>query len=700
MSLPPVHPLATSTASGLAPFGDPTSVAVVGASADPAKWGYWIARGAVTGQHRRDVWLVNRAGGEMFGTAVHTDLAELPGIPELVVICVPAAVVHTVVDQALAMGARGFLIITAGVSDEAALVARIHAHGARVVGPNSLGLVDTSTDLDLAWGHFEPGAMAIVSQSGQLGSEIADLAARSGIGVSRFISVGNQIDVRAGELLDDLVEHEATRLVAVYLESFAGGEQLVATLRRLRAAGKHTIVLAAGASEASRRLAASHTGSMTSTLDLVDAACRAAGAIRVATPTALVHLASLLLAARLPAGPRVAVVSDSGGQGGVAADAIAAAGLRTPEFSPALQQTLEQMLPVGAAVSNPIDLAGAGEADMNTYADLCELLVGSGEVDAVLVSGYFGCYGANTPSVAAAELAVADRLGALAAASDAPVLVHSMSAGSATVHHLRAHHVPTFAGVEQAVQALGHAHALAAHPGRARTAVTPRGIGTGPGYWAARSTLTDIGVALPAAALVGSPDDARAAAATLNGPFVLKAGWLAHKSEHGGVVLGLADADALEAAYVEMHGRLGDGEYVVEEQDRRRDVVEVLVGARRDRDFGPTITVGAGGTEAELWKDVVTELAPLDRAAALRMLTSLRSHALLTGWRGRPAVDIDGLADLLVAVAGAICADETIEELEINPIRVAPDGPLAVDGLITFVDPSAQVIAAEEMVNA
>lgn len=700
MSHPPANTLTVSTARGLSPFRDPASVAVVGASADPAKWGYWIARGAVMGKHRRDVWLVNRAGGDMFGTPVHADLADLPGIPELVAVCVPAGAVHAVVDQALALGAQGFLIITAGVTDDAALVERIHAHGARVVGPNSLGLVDTSTDLDLAWGHFEPGPMAIVSQSGQLGSEIAELAARSGIGVSRFISVGNQIDVRAGELLDDLVDHDSTRLVAVYLESFAGGEHLVETLRRLRAAGKHTIVLATGASEASRRLAASHTGSLTSALDLVDAACRTAGAIRVGTPTELVHLARFLLAAPLPAGPRVAVVSDSGGQGGVAADAVAAAGLRTPEFSPALQRSLSQMLPVGAAVSNPIDLAGAGEADINAYADLCERLVGSGEVDAVLVSGYFGCYGANTPSVEAAELAVAERLGALAARSEAPILVHSMSADSATVRHLRARDVPTFGGVEQAVQALGHARTLAAHPGRARTDVTPRGIGARPGYWAARAALTEIGVPLPAAALVASPEDAASAAVTLTAPYVLKAGWLAHKSEHGGVVLALADAAALEAAFVEMHGRLGDGEYVVEEQDRRADVVEVLVGARRDRDFGPTITVGAGGTEAELWRDVATELAPLDRAAALRMLQSLRSHALLEGWRGRPAVDIDGLADLLVAVADALCADEEIEELEINPVRVAPSGPLAVDGLITFAGSGVGAGHAEERVEA
>ncbi|WP_313404514.1 acetate--CoA ligase family protein [Aeromicrobium sp.] len=673
-------------------FGDPDSVAVVGASNDPAKWGYWLARGALAGRERRSVWLVNRADGHVLGQETRPNVSSLPGVPELVVVCVPPAHVAAVVDESLTLGAKGFLIITAGVPEADALAARIRGAGARLIGPNSLGLVDASTDLDLAWGHFSAGNLAIVSQSGQLGSEIANLAARSGLGVSRFVSVGNQIDVNAAELLEDLVEHEQTRLVALYLESFAGGESLVRTLRRLRAAGKRTIVLATGASEASRRLAASHTGSMTSTLDLVDAACRASGAVRVNTPTELVELASYLSMASLPAGDRVAVVSDSGGQGGVAADAVAAAGLDTPEFSAGLQESIAALLPAGAAITNPIDLAGAGESDMQTYAELCELLAASGEVDSILVSGYLGCYGEDTSAIAADELAVVDRLGALVAASDVPLVVHTMSAGSTAVSRMREHGIATVEAVEQGVRALQNARHLASHPGRELDTVSPRSLGAAPGYWAARGALGRVGVALPTAALVTDVESARAAALELSAPLVLKAGWLAHKSEHGGVRLGLRNAGELVDAFIEMHARLGDGEYVVEEQDRRDDVVEVLIGARRDRDFGPTISVGAGGTEAELWKDVRTEIAPIDREVALSMLESLRSHRLLTGWRGRPAVDIGGLADLLVAVAEGICSDETIADLEVNPVRVAPGGPLAVDGLISFVDPATQTV--------
>lgn len=672
-----------TSVSKLESFRDPASIAVVGASDHQSKWGYWLARGALEGRGRRDVWLVNRSAEEVQGVKTFPAVSSLPSTAELVVLCVPAAQVMAALDDALAVGSRAFLAITAGVSEDEEILARLTARKARMIGPNSLGLFDAGTDLALAWGRFTAGSLAIVSQSGQLGSEIANLAARAGIGVSRFVSVGNQLDVTASELLEDLATHEQTTMVALYLESFTDGESLLATMRRLRAAGKYVLLLAAGASEGSRRLAASHTGSMTSALDLVDAACRAAGAIRVLTPTELVETARFLSAAPLPRGRRVAVVSDSGGQGGVAADVCLTLGLDTPAFSDELRTSLAELLPPGASVSNPVDLAGAGEADLQTYAILCEQLAASGEVDAILLSGYLGCYGEDTPSLEAAEVDVVDRLGALVDSSTLPLVVHSMSNGSVALDRMWEHHIPVYGGADPAVRALAHAHALMKDVGRPLPSVPSRDLDSGGGYWAARAVLESLGINMPGAALVGNAAQAREVAMSLTGPYVLKAGWLAHKSEHGGVVLGLANAEELVAAFVEMHDRLGDGEYVVEQMDPSSDVVEMIVGARRDRDFGPTVSVGAGGTEAELWHDVATELAPVDRSTAGRMIESLRSHALLTGWRGRPAASVDALIDAVVVVSEAVAADPSILDLEINPLRVSPKGAVAVDALIT-----------------
>ncbi|MFD8817165.1 CoA-binding protein, partial [Streptomyces sp. NPDC059627] len=266
-------------------FVDPSSIAVVGATENRAKWGYWLATGALAGARRRQVWLVNRRAAQVLGRPCHATVGNLPETPDLVVLCVPPEHVGPVVRDALAKGCRAFLGITAGLgTDEAELAAMLRRAGARLIGPNSLGLFNAATDLRLAWGNFAPGSLAIVSQSGQLGSEIAGLGARAGLGVSRFYSVGNQLDVGAAEVLESLVADEHTTTVALYLESFAGGTRIVSALRALRRAGKHVLVLATGASEGSRRLARSHTGSMTSRLDGGHGACRAGGAPRGGTP--------------------------------------------------------------------------------------------------------------------------------------------------------------------------------------------------------------------------------------------------------------------------------------------------------------------------------------------------------------------------------------------------------------------------------
>lgn len=630
----------------LTAFHDPRSVAVVGASDDPAKWGYWLARGALAGRDRRSVHLVNRSAASVLGSPTVPTVGDLPVAADLVVLSVPAPAVAGVVETALAAGTRAFLGITSGVPEQAALRATLRAHEARLVGPNSLGLYDAATDLRLAWGSFVPGRLAIVTQSGQVGSELAILAARAGLGVSRFVSVGNQLDVTAAELLDDLAGRGRTEVVALYLESFEDGDRILGAVRRLADAGIRTLLLTTGASDASRRLAQTHTGALTSAVDVVDAACRAAGAVRVATPAELVDAAVHLTTARIPRGRRVAIVSDSGGQAGLAADVAVARGLEVP--------------------STPVDLDGAGEADLTAYAARAEEAATG--VDAVLLTGYLGCYAADTPSLLDAELAVVDRLAALA--TTVPVVVHTMAPESAAAERMRALGVPVHGEVERALGSLGNVARLATGPRAQPTTPTPKAPAPGAGYLAARAFLEAHGVRFP------ELDPA-------SPPYVLKAGHLAHKTEHGGIRIGVTD---VEAARAEMETRLGPGEYVVEAQDTRADVVEVLVGARRDRDFGPVVTVGAGGTEAELLRDVRLELAPVDHATAVAMVEGLRCHALLAGWRDRPACDVDALADVVVALSEAVAADPHLLEIEVNPVRVGPDGALAVDALVVTTE--------------
>jgi acyl-CoA synthetase (NDP forming) len=636
-------------------FSDPASVAVVGASDDPAKWGHWLARGALTGLDRRAVHLVNRGGGSVLSHPTVRSLSELPEAPELVVLAVPAAHVPAVVDEALAVGVRGFVGIPSGIDD--GVIGRIRQAGARLLGPNCLGVFDAATSLHLAWGQFQAGSLGVVSQSGQVGLEIAGLAAASGIGVSRFVSVGNQADVTAAEALLDLVSHDLTTVVGVYLESFGPG--IVAAMSELSAAGKPVVLLTVGSSLAAQEAALSHTGALTSSLDVVDAACRRAGAVRVATPAALVDLAAVL-ASGVPRGRRVGIISDSGGQGAIAADLACAAGLLVPALSGA---------------SNPVDLAGKGEQDLENYARAVSDFVRGGEVDTVVLSGYFGSYGEDTPSLESAEVAVASRIGALARETGVPVVVHSMRGDSAAVRALRAGGVPVQHTIERAVVALGHATGLGVNHQGAVLHDVPATVPFEPGYLAARDLLSF--VRFPRAHPVTSAAEAKAT--TLRPPYALKADWLAHKSEHGGVKINLTDP---AAAFAEMEARLGSGTYVLEEMDTREHAVELIIGAKRDHSFGPVILVGAGGIHAELFRDTAIELAPVTPATARDMLARLISAPLLSGWRGAPAADVTALSQVIAQVSETLAARPDLAEIELNPVRVGPDGVLAVDALI------------------
>ncbi|MDK3255576.1 acetate--CoA ligase family protein [Blastococcus capsensis] len=677
--------------SDLSTFTDPRSVAVVGASPNPAKWGYWLARGALRGSHRRSVYLVNAKSAVIDGVGSLPSLRDLPEPPELVVLCAPAASVPAVVREALDLGAKGFLGITAGIDAahgepglERRLSAEIRAAGARIIGPNCLGIYDCAHQLELAWGAFHPGSMAVVSQSGQLGLELAGLAAHAGLGISRFVSIGNQVDVTAADVLDDLVDHETTKAVVLYLESFDGGRELLGAMARLRAAGKPVVVLTVGASEASRAAARSHTGALTAAIDVVAAACRAAGAVLVETPVQAIDLAHLLLGSPLPSGRRVAVVSDSGGQGAIAADALAREGLQVPRLAQATSQQLAVLLPAAAGVANPIDLAGAGEQDLTTYARVVETLLVSGEIDTVVLSGYLGCYGDDTPELVERELEVVKTLADAVRVHDRPVVVHSMSHDSDAVQLMRANAVPTLHTIDAVARSLGHAADLVEQDGDEPAHVTaaPGGTGRSLPYLAGRRLIAGHGVRYPVAEGVRSAAEVRKAAGRLTAPYVLKAGWLAHKTEVGGVVVDVPDADAAVAAFTNMAGRLGDGEYVLEEMDARGDTVELIVGARRDPCFGPLVLVGTGGVQAEVFGDVQLALAPVSQEQARRMLESLRASRLLTGWRGRPAVDVDDAAAVVAAISRLLAERPEVAECEVNPLRVGPDGAVAVDALV------------------
>jgi acetate---CoA ligase (ADP-forming) len=676
----------------LRPLFDPRSVAVVGASADPSKWGHWIAAGALRGADRRDVWLVNRNGGEILGQTAYRSVSELPGEPELVAISVPAAAFEETVDASLAAGARAIVGITAGLGEvdedgrelERRVVERVRAAGAVLLGPNCLGVVDAAASLDLGMNEFAPGALGLLSQSGNLALEVSALASDYGLGISRFASLGNQADLEAADLVEALAEDDHTRVIGVYCEDFRDGRAFARAAAAATDAGTPVVLLAAGGSEAGARGAASHTGALASDSAAVDAACRAAGILRVRTPKELVDRALAALAPRRPRGRRLVVVGDGGGTGVVAADLATASGLELPRLSPALEERLKADDP-GVITANPVDLAGAGEQDFWSFERVLGTVLESGEADAVLFTGYFGGYGDMNPEFVSAEVEVAEAIARRADASGCTLVTQAMYWASEPVAALRRDGVPAYRDVEAAVGALAELVELEERPRFGVPHHEPRAAAVvDTGYLEARELLAAAGIAFAPARLAESPDEAVAVARELGYPVAVKALGLLHKSDAGGVVLGLLDDAAVVTAVSDLEARLEPEGYAVEPMADTRNAVELIVGCRRDRRFGPLVLVGLGGIYAELLHDTQVALAPATADELELLLGRLRGVAVLRGARGRPPVDTRAAAEAAAALSCVASAHPEIAEIEINPLLVSPSGAIGLDARIVL----------------
>jgi len=621
---------------------------------------------------------------------VYRSLGELPEAPELVVLSVPADGLETAVDDSLAAGARALVAIAAGFAEvgdegaarERALVDRVRAAGAALVGPNCLGLFDGAADLQLASTPLRAGPIGFVSQSGNVLLEIGLLLEDFDLGFSRAVSIGNQADVDATELVAALGEHEGTRVIGVYCEDFRDGRRFV---EAARAAGKPVVLLTVGRTEAGRRAALSHTGALTSERDAVEAACRASGIHLVDTPRQLVDTAQALLSTHRPRGSRVAVIGDGGGYGAIASDLLGGLGIELPVLSEPTQAALRAVLPPTAATANPVDLAGAGEQDVTSFARSTRALLEADDVDAVLFTAYFGGYSTLSDEMRDREVTVAELLAETAAETEKPLVIHTMYASSPAAHALRAAGLPVYRVIESAVSGVAALMAdVASVPSSLPSLPAPAAPLTDDGYATVRTALAEGGVPLGAAQTVGSRDEALAAAEELRYPVVLKALGLLHKSDAGGVVLGLRDDRELTAAFENLSERLAPESFSVEAAEDVAAGFELLVGARRDPRFGPLVVVAAGGIHAEALRDTAVALAPVDEAQAEQLVRSLASAPLLAGARGRPSLDIAAAAGVVAALSRFAAAHPEIAEVEVNPLLVRAEGAVGLDARVVL----------------
>lgn len=666
---------------------DPRSIVVVGASSNPDKWGYQYSRQLLAGADRRRVHLVSGRGGEILGQPTHPDLASLPEVPDVAVLCVPRDTVVETVEMGCRMGISNFVCITAGfgeTDDEGARLQRrlaevVREGGARLVGPNCVGLFDAAAALSCtAFWDLPPGPLAMVSQSGGLIVELADRLAECGLGFSRALSIGNQADVTIADAVDSYVADPHTCVIATYIEDFRDGRAVLGSFERAARAGKPVVALVPVGSAAVARAVSSHTASLVSDDAVVDMALAGCRAIRVRTVADLMlAVRALTSPTRMGHGRRVAVLADGGGGATLGTSAATSEGLDVERFSNGLTAKLAAVAPFGSGVGNPVDLVGV--LDLAAFVPVLETIAASGEVDALVLTGILKNFNAVVDDEAEQDTAraitdLARRHGLGLAVSTnlpgEPAMRAFVDLGVCVADD------PTLAArslVFGAPRTVGDP-VPAPVPGAAPVTRTD--------YLAARQLFADGGVAFPAALEVTDADSAVAAAATVGYPVVLKALGSLHKSDGGGVALRLGDPDAVRAALGRMQRDLGATGWSLEAMVAQPGTVELIVGVTRDARFGPLVTVGFGGTLTELLDDTVTALAPVTVDQAAELLARLRGARLLTGYRGSDPVDLPAAAEVVARVSEIVARHPELAEAELNPVAVSPAGAIALDARI------------------
>jgi acetyl coenzyme A synthetase (ADP forming)-like protein len=698
--------VAAASAESVRALLHPRSVALVGASRRPGTIGHALLANLKRDGFAGAVYPVNPEAAEIEGLRTYPSVAAIGQPFDLGVIAVPAAKVLAAVEDCARAGARGVVVISAGFAEMSAegrveqdrLRALVRAWGMRMVGPNCMGVLNTAEGVSLnatfAPTPAPPGNVGMLSQSGALGLAILDYARDLNIGISSFVSVGNKADVSGNDLLAYWKDDPQTDVIALYLESF-GNPRRFARLAPEVARKKPIVAVKSGRSAAGSRAASSHSASLACLDVAVDALFEQAGVIRTNTLEDLFDVVALLSSQPVPKGPRVGVVTNAGGPGILLADACEAQGLSLPELAPETLAHLRSFLPAAAGLKNPVDMIASASAEQ--YERTIAAVAADPNVDALVV--------VYVPPLVttAAEIGAAVARGAGTVPADKPILtVFLASKGAPPVLATGPRgKLPSYSFPENAARALSAAlrygrwrdrpqgtalHLTDEQRGRARRLVQGAlSAGDGPAWLepeAVQELLAIAGIEM-ARARTCAPEDASRVADELGYPLVAKAiaPGLVHKSDVGGVALGLESALDVRLAVAAMRDRLTAAGHRLESVLLQRQVdggLEALVGVVGDPTFGPLIVCGAGGVQVELLRDVSFRLPPVTDLDAADMIDRLRSRPLFDGYRGAPPADRAALVDLLQKLSALVEELPELYELDLNPVKVQRPGEGAV----------------------
>lgn len=675
----------------------PKTVAVLGASRTPGKVGYAVVTNLIGGGFEGEIVPVNPSGGELMGQKFYTSLDDFGREIDMSVICVPTAAVKASVISSLRYKAKAVVVITAGfkeVDEEGARLEReivdlCHAAGARLMGPNCLGLINTNHKMNATFANRMPqaGSISVLSQSGALCTAILDWAAARKLGLATLLSIGNKADLDETDLLSAFADDENTKVIVGYLESIASGDEFIRVAESV-AAIKPVVILKAGTTSAGSKAASSHTGALAGADIAYGAAFKRAGVIRADTFEGLFDLATALAMQPLPKGDRVAIITNAGGPGIMAADAVEHAGMQVASLHPDIAEDLREKLPAAASVGNPIDVLG--DADPGRYAMAVEAAQADPTIDAVII--ILTPQAMTKPTETALAIAGAVR-------GEKPVLATFMGGEDIMPgrDQLVAHNLPDYPSPERAVAALkamvDHAawklrppRIVARFPVNRRRVerIISRQLRTGRSYVGevkAKDILRAYDFIVPDGRLVSTVQEATEAAPRLGYPLAMKivSPDIIHKSDIGGVKLNLNSAQEVADAFELMMLRIGrkapdaylEGVYLERMVPKGR---EVILGMTRDPQFGPMLMFGLGGIFVEVMKDVTFHLAPITHAEAMSMLMGTRSYKLLEGVRGEVGVNLSAIGEALQRISQLVTDFPQIAELDINPFIVGKPG--------------------------
>jgi len=713
----PAHDVLRSEAHPLDPMFFPHSVAVIGATERPGSVGRAVVWSLVSSPFGGTVYPVSAKRTNVLGVKAYPRVADIPETVDLAVIVTPAATVPGVVSECVEAGVRSLIVISAGFKEhgeqgkelEKQVLDRLRGTRIRLIGPNCLGIMNPIGGLNATFASniARPGNVAFISQSGALCTAVLDWCQKEMVGFSAFVSVGSMLDVGWGDLIDYLGNDPRTHSIVMYMESVGDARSFLSAAREV-SLNKPVIVIKAGRTQAAAHAAASHTGALTGSDEVLEAAFRRCGVLRVSTIAELFYMAQVLAKQPRPRGPRLAIVTNAGGPGVLAADATIFNGGQLAGLTAKSMDVLNELLPPHWSHSNPLDVLG--DALPDKYAKVVDVAVNDSQVDGLLA--ILCPQGMSDPTQ------TADRLKSYAQTTGKPVIASWMGGPDmvAGVDILHRAGIPTFPFPDTAAKMFCYMWRYSYNlRGLYETPVLRADSEGAPdralaehilqsARRAGRTILTEVeakqvlsAYGIPTVETRVALNEAEAVeyAESIGFPVVLKlfSETITHKTDVGGVQLNLRTADAVRHAYrlieQSVQEKSGPGNFlgVTVQPMVKLDGYELIVGSSVDPQFGPVLLFGAGGQLVEVFKDRALALPPLNTTLARRMIEQTKVFDALQGVRGRKAVDLQALEELLVRFSQIVAEQPWIKEIDINPLLASPDGLLALDARMVVYGP-------------